>query len=328
MPLSINLAEKYSPKVVDKFYRDSVVLGKTSKEYDWDGVKTVKVWTINTYDPVDYTRPSSNPVLSTSGGAIVGAHARYGNTYEVEDTIQTMELKQDKAVSLSVDKGNNTEEMLIKNAGKVMNLEMRERFIPMFDKLCIAKWSGFFGNSATAPSWKDLVQVAKGGTAVINKSNIVTAISDGITAIRNENTDVDDAYCYIGETEFANLLMADEFIHYANATYTPRNIEKGVMGKIRGLQVVPVPDSYLLQSVVVSDVTTAVNNPFLTKDLHFIIVKKSAVLAPTKIKDMKVHSDPVGISGALMEIRWLFDAFALDTKAKGIYVCTKEAVDA
>ncbi|MBR2680795.1 MAG: hypothetical protein IKE23_08590, partial [Exiguobacterium sp.] len=115
------------------------------------------------------------------------------------------------------------------------------------------------------------------------------------------------------------LLMADEFIHYANSTYTPRNIEKGVMGKIRGLQVVPVPDSYLKKSVIVSGVTTAVNNPFLNEDLHFLIVKKSAVLAPTKIKDMKVHSDPVGISGALMEIRWLFDAFVLDTKAKGIY---------
>lgn len=312
MPTSINLAEKYSPKVVDKFYRDSVVLGKTSKEYDWDGVKTVKVWTINTYDPTDYSKPSND-------SAITGQHQRYGYTYEVADTIQTMELKQDKAVSLSVDKGNNTEQMLIKNAGKVMNLEMRERFIPMFDKLCIAKWSGQFGTSAETPSWASLVQTVNGGTSVINKSNIVSAISAGITAIRNENTDVDDAYCYIGETEFANLLMADEFIHYANSTYTPRNIEKGVMGKIRGLQVVPVPDSYLKKSVIVSGVTTAVNNPFLNEDLHFLIVKKSAVLAPTKIKDMKVHSDPVGISGALMEIRWLFDAFVLDTKAKGIY---------
>ena len=319
MPTSINLAEKYSPKVVDKFYRDSVVLGKTSKEYDWDGVKSVKVWTINTYDPTDYTKPAND-------SAITGQHQRYGYTYEVADTIQTMELKQDKAVSLSVDKGNNTEQMLIKNAGKVMNLEMREKFIPLFDKLCLAKWSGEFGSSATVPSWASLVQTVKGGTTVIGKSDIVGAISDGITAIRNENTDVDDAYCYIGETEYANLLLAPEFINYNNPTFAPRNLEKGVMGKLRGLQIVPVPDSYLLATAVnASSVVTAVNNPYLNKDLHFMIVKKSAVLAPTKIKDMKVHSDPVGISGALLEIRWLFDAFALNTKAKGIYVCTKEA---
>lgn len=36
--MAINLAEKYSPKVVSKFYQDSVILGKTSKKYDWDGV--------------------------------------------------------------------------------------------------------------------------------------------------------------------------------------------------------------------------------------------------------------------------------------------------
>ena len=313
MPTSINLADKYSPKVVDKFYRDSVVLGKTSKEYDWDGAKSVKVWTIQTYDPTDYSKPSND-------SAITGQHQRYGYTYEVADTIQTMTLAMDKAVSLSVDKGNNTEQMLIKNSGKVLNLEMREKFIPLFDKYCLARWSGQTGTSSTAPSWNSLVQTHNGGTTFpITKSNIVSAISDGITAIRNENTDVDDAYCYIGETEYANLLLANEFINYNNPTFAPRNLEKGVMGKLRGLQIVPVPDSYLKKSVVVSGVTTAVNNPFLNEDLHFIIVKKSAVLAPTKIKDLKVHSDPVGISGALLEIRWLFDSFVLDTKAKGIY---------
>ena len=319
MPTTINLAEKYSPKVVEKFYLDSVVLGKTSKEYDWDGVNSVKVWTIKTYAPTDYSKPSNDT-------AITSAHARYGYTYEVADTIQTMTLAQDKAVSLSVDKGNNTEQMLIKNAGKVMNLEMREQFIPLFDKLCIAKWSGQYGSSGTVPSWASLVTTVNGGTTFpIAKSDIVTAISNGITAIRNNKTTVEDAYCYIGESNYANLLLANEFINYNNPAFAPQHLEKGVMGKLRGLQIVPVPDEYLKKSVVVSDVVTEENNPFLNEDLQFLIVKKSAVLAPTKIKDLKVHSDPVGISGALLEIRWLFDAFVLDTKAKGIYTCLKHA---
>ena len=309
---TINLAAKYSPKVVDKFYLDSVILGKTTKEYDWDGVNSIKVWTVNTYAPTDYTRPSND-------NAISGAHARYGYTYEVADTIQTMTLTQDKAVSLSVDKGNNTQQMLIKNAGKVMNLEMREQFIPLFDKYCLARWSGQTGTSATVPSWATLVQAANDGTSAFTKSNIVDKISAGITAIRNQKTDVDDAFCFVGETNYAKLLMAPEFINYNNPAFAKEHLEKGVMGKLRGLQIVPVPDEYLLKSVVVSGVTTAVNNPYLNEDLHFLIVKRSVALAPTKIKDMKVHSDPVGISGALLEIRWLFDAFVLDTKAKGVY---------
>ena len=293
---TINLAEKYSPKVVDKFYKDSVILGKSNKEYDWDGVKSVKVWTINTYAPTDYSKPAND-------NAITGAHARYGSTYEVADTIQTMTLTRDRAVSLSVDKGNNTEQMLIKNAGKVMSLELREQFVPEFDKYALARYSGLM---TSAPSWANLVTVVADGTADLSKSAIVGKISDGVTALRNNLANVDDCYCYIGETEFIN---------YNNPTFASRNLEKGVMGKVRGVEIVPVPDSYL----------TTTGNPNLTANVHFIIVKKESVIVPTKIKDMKVHSDPVGISGALLEVRWLYDAFVLDTKAKGIYVSKKTA---
>ena len=307
---TINLAEKYSPKVVDKFYKDSVILGKSNKEYDWDGVKSVKVWTINTYAPTDYSKPAND-------NAITGAHARYGSTYEVADTIQTMTLTRDRAVSLSVDKGNNTEQMLIKNAGKVMSLELREQFVPEFDKYALARYTGLVASGMTAPSWANLVTVKADGTATITKSNIVGAISDGVTALRNNLANVDDCYCYIGETEFANLLLSPEFINYNNPTFAGRNLERGVMGKVRGIEIVPVPDSYLTAG--------AGNNPFLSTNLHFIIVKKESVLVPTKIKDMKVHQDPPGLSGALLEVRWLYDAFVLDTKAKGIYVSKKTA---
>ena len=45
----------------------------------------------------------------------------------------------------------------------------------------------------------------------------------------------------------------------------------------------------------------------------------SATVAPTKLEDYKVHEDPPGISGALVEGRINYDAFVLDNKAKGIY---------
>ncbi len=284
---TINLATKCSPKVVDKFYLDSVVLGKTSKEYDWDGVQSIKVWTINTYDPTDYNRPANDNEIS-------GQHKRYGSTYEVADTVQTMTLSQDKAVSLSVDKGNNTQQMLIKNAGKVMALEMREKFVPMFDKYCLSVW----GNPANCGTVTEL--------ASPSKSNIVDAVSAHVTALRNKFATVDDAYCFIGESNYALLLLAQEFINYNNPAFAPQHLEKGVMGKLRGLQIVPVPDSY-----------------FTDTNINFVTAKRSAILAPTKIKDMKVHTDPVGISGALLEIRWLYDAFVLNTKKDGLAVCLK-----
>lgn len=327
--MAINLADKYSKKIVDKFYTDSVILGKTSKEYDWDGVESIKVWTIKTYQPNDYRKPhngsstlvpDANPTegSNTSAGSYLG---RYGATYEVEDTYQTMTLTQDKAVSLSVDKGNNTEQMLIKNAGVVMARELREQFVPMFDKHCLAKWSGLYGTSLTTPTWASNVTYAVHTSIPIESTvvsntpvpGIVECISNGVTAIRNAGTDVSDAYCYIGETLFAKLLLSKEFLNIDKLG--ERNLERGVMGKVRGLQIVPIPDSYLSKST----------NTSLTKNVNFMIVKKSVVLAPTKIKDAKVHQDPPGLSGALLEVRWLYDAFALDTKAKGIYVDKAES---
>lgn len=296
--MAINLAEKYSPKVVEKFYKDSVILGKSNKEYDWDGVQSIKVWTITTHAPTAYLKPSNN----TSAVSL----QRYGTTYEVEDTIQTMTLTQDRAVSLSVDKGNNTEQMLIKNAGKVMSLELREQFVPEFDKYALARYSGLM---TSAPSWASLVTAVNDGTS-LTKNNIVEKISDGVTALRNNMVDINDCYLYIGESNFAKLLLAPEFINYNNPTFANAHLEKGVMGKIRGVEVVAVPDDYL----------NTTGNTNLSTNVHFIIVKKGSVLVPTKIKDMKVHQDPPGLSGALLEVRWLYDAFVLETKAKGVYV--------
>lgn len=298
--MAIQLATKYSKKIVDKFYTDSVILGKTSKEYDWDGVKSIKVWTINTYPTVAYGRPGSvnaddetkyditNPVR-----AINAPFSRYGATNEVEDTVQVMTLTQDRAVSLSVDKGNNTEQMLIKNAGVVMARELREQFIPEFDKYCLLAWKENGTNYATLVT--DAGAPAMGAW---DKEHIVENISNHVTALMNAQTDVSDAYCYIGATQFANLILSDEFLNIDKLG--ARNLEKGVLGTVRGLQIVPVPDSYMPSGV------------------HILTAKKSCVLAPTQIKDAKVHQDPPGLSGALLEIRWLYDAFVLDTKKAGV----------
>jgi hypothetical protein len=54
-------------------------------------------------------------------------------------------------------------------------------------------------------------------------------------------------------------------------------------------------------------------------DFGFMMVHPSATVAPTKLKDYKVHIDPPGISGSLVEGRINYDAFVLDNKKKAIY---------
>lgn len=57
----------------------------------------------------------------------------------------------------------------------------------------------------------------------------------------------------------------------------------------------------------------------LPKDFGFMLAHPSATVAPTKLEDFRIHQDPPGISGALVEGRICYGAFVLDNKAKGIY---------
>ena len=51
----------------------------------------------------------------------------------------------------------------------------------------------------------------------------------------------------------------------------------------------------------------------------FMICHPVATVAPTKLEDYRVHQDPPGISGELVEGRIVYDAFVLDNKRKAIY---------
>ena len=276
--MAINLAERWAKKTADKFIHESVVAGKTSQEYEFDGVKTLHILTITTQTPTDYSRTGTS---------------RYGTPSEVQDTDQELSVTQDKAIALTIDKGNLKQQEMIKKAGKVMNLEIKEQFVPMFDKYCLSEWAGYTG-----------VQTAV--DASLTSSNIVQAISKGITAFMNKNVPIANSYLYIGATQFGNLVLSPEFLNIDKLG--EKALDKGVVGRVRGLQVVPVPDDYI------------------PTDHNFMIVHKRSVLAPMQIKDMRIHQDPPGINGVLLEARWLYDAFVLDAKKDGIYTSTTKTI--
>lgn len=286
--MAINLAEKYSKKVADKFYLDSVILGKTSREYEFDGVKSVNVWTITTQAPGNYTRSGAS---------------RYGTPSDVQDTKQTLTVTQDKSVSMVVDKGDNTQQMMIKNAGKVVAAEMREQFIPMFDKYVLQQTAENAG-------------VGHAITSEFTKSTIVDGIAAHVTDLMNARTNVSDCYCFIRATDYAALCASPEFLNIDKLG--EKALDKGVVGKVRGLSIVPVPDDYM-PTALAATAPAAVQG----KNARLITFKKNAVVAPTQIKDIKIHQDAPGISGALMEIRWLFDSFVLDAKDTAVIVTAK-----
>ena len=110
--MAINLASKYSGKIAEKFTKESYVAGNASTEYDFAGVKSISIYTPQTVDLNDYKRSGEN---------------RFGTPVEMEDTVQEMELSQDKGFSITIDRGNNLDQMSTKGAAKMLNMQIKEK---------------------------------------------------------------------------------------------------------------------------------------------------------------------------------------------------------
>jgi hypothetical protein len=76
---------------------------------------------------------------------------------------------------------------------------------------------------------------------------------------------------------------------------------RGVVAQLDGLNIVKVPAARV------------------PEEFGFMIAHPVATVAPTKLESYKVHKDPPGISGSLVEGRINYDAFVLDMKAAAIY---------
>ena len=122
--MAINLASKYSDQIAEVFTRASFIKGKTAETYDLTGVKTLKVYTPITVEEVDYDRD--------------GGLKRYGDVTEMQDVVQELTMTQDKAFTLTIDKGNNLDQNLVKNAADMLRLQLNEKSTPGADKYASA----------------------------------------------------------------------------------------------------------------------------------------------------------------------------------------------
>lgn len=210
---------------------------------------------------------------------------RFGTPTEVQDTVQEVLLSQNKSFSLTVDRSNNEEQMNTKAAGTILRMQIEERVNPMIDKYALAQWIRFAGNvvSGSAPAKNTAVEIASNAAAAL------------------DNALVPDGGRYLGcSADFYNKIrISDEFVRIDGLNV--KAVAKGVVGEIFGMTVVKLPDSYF------------------PAGCHLLAWHKNAVLAPQKIAHTKLHKDPPGIGGDLIEGNWLFDAFVLAAKANGVY---------
>lgn len=283
--MAINLASKYEKKVAEKFTQSSFVKGNTSNAYNFEGVKSIHIYTPQTIDLTNYTRTGTN---------------RFGAVTEMQDEIQTLTLTRDRSFALSIDRGNNEDQMLIKEAGKMMKMQLDEKAIPEFDKYAIGTFIEKGGQS------KEI-------TSAPTKSSITGLVFDAATALDNALVPSDNRILYVPSSIYNMLRLSDEFIRVDKLA--GQILTKGVMGEIAEMKVVKVPDIYFPRT----------NG---TLNAYFLITYKGSVLNPLKIKTTRILKEVMGIDGAVLEGRFYYDAFVLGAKADGVYSALKSGTKA
>lgn len=274
MATTINLAEKYSKQVQERFYEDSYTQSSFATDLDAEfvGVKTVRVYEVDVAPMQDYTRNGTS---------------RYGTPKELNDNVYEFQMKKDRSFTYTIDKGNQAEQLNIKEAGKSLRRQMREKVTPEIDEYRMQVWAEQAGQHA--------------GVTVPTKANIVELLMDANIALDKLHVPKKNRTFYIDISYYKFLKLASEWLGIDSLG--KQALAQGVIGTFDG--------------VPVKALATMPTN------VYFMLIYKNAAISPMKLKDYKIHSDVPGISGNLVEGRVMYDAFVKPTMAGGIYVACK-----
>jgi hypothetical protein len=219
---------------------------------------------------------------------------RYGTPSDLTRNVQTLTVKQDDAFTFIIDKRDKIMSQMVSDAGKSLSRQTREVLIPRYDKYVFQS----LASAATA--------AGNFSTEEISKDNAYSMFLNGMEVLGNNNIPDTGRVCFCSY-RFANLLKQDPaFMKYGDASQ--QMLIKGVIGEVDGCKIVKVASSRLPLGAA------------------FIMTHPIAACAPKLLEDYKIHDNPPGLNGWLVEGRFIFDCFVLNEKRNAIYYHGSQAV--
>ncbi|MGV3051472.1 N4-gp56 family major capsid protein [Streptococcus hyovaginalis] len=235
---------------------------------------------------VDTVKVYSVPTSKMNDYTTSGTN-RYGTAEELGNTVQTMVLKKDRSFTFTIDKKSEQDTNGVMEAGKALARQLSEVVIPEVDAY----------RFATIVAGADVDNVV---TGAITKDNAYEAILDGQVKLTDAFIPVQGRILHVSPAFYKAIKLDPTFVK--NSDLGQEITIKGQVGAIDGLPVVLTPTSRLPENVA------------------FVIAHPVATTSPVKLEDYKIHDNPPGINGKLVEGRIRYDAFVLDNKKKAIYV--------
>lgn len=233
---------------------------------------------------VDTVKVYSIPTVELNDYSLTGL-SRYGTPDDLQNEVQTLVLTQDKAFTFIIDSKSEDDTMGAMEAGRALRRQVDEVVIPTVDKYRLAVMAEGAGANATA---------------AITESNAYSVFLDGSTALMNAGAPATGRVAYVSPAFYKNIKLDGSFIHASDVAQNM--LMTGSVGVVDGINIIPVPTSYLPNKV------------------EFIITHQMATVGPVKLASYKIHDNPPGINGKLVEGRIRYDAFVLNNKAGAIYV--------
>ena len=219
--MAINLVTKYSKKVQERFYAESITQSAFEKDLDMEfvGAKTVKVYEVGTAPMNNYTRSGTS---------------RYGTPAELQDTLYEFTMSQDRSFTYTIDRGNQEEQNYLKAAGASLSRQVREVVTPEIDAYRLGVWTSKAGQHialANAPS----------------KSDIVDKMFDANVALDNIHVPKSGRTFFIKASLYKALKLSTEFI--AVQDLGKKSISKGQVGELDGIPVKMIADGDMPNNV-------------------------------------------------------------------------------
>ena len=211
--------------------------------------------------------------------------SRFGPVAGLDANTEEMILTKDRSFTFAIDKLDTDETAQQLAGATALSRQDREVVIPEVD-------SYVYGVMATKAG-------TKAAAVALTAENIYTEILKASETMDDAEVPETERVLLVTPAVYALMKQCPEIALDTDVGQQMR--VKGVIANLDGASVVKVPKVRL------------------PENFGFMLAHPSATVAPVKLEDYRVHQDPPGLSGALVEGRICYDAFVLDNKTKAIY---------
>jgi N4-gp56 family major capsid protein len=210
---------------------------------------------------------------------------RYGTPQELDNTVQELTMSRDRSFTFTIDRGTYSDTQMSNAAGAALQRQLREVVIPEIDKYRFKKICEGAENTSE-------------GT--LSKTTAYDTFLTGASALIENNVPLAGCAAFMSPDFYKYIKEDSSFVR--GGDMSQEMLVKGQVGTIDSIPVIVVPKSYLPENV------------------ELVITNQAATVSPVKLSEYKIHDNPPGINGWLVEGRVYYDAFVLDNKKSAIYV--------